>query len=270
MTTYLDRILAAHRETASMDERSLEDLLDSARSGENPRGFIQALVGGTPDEIAVIAEVKRRSPSRGDLDTGLDPAVVAVQYATGGAACLSVLTDESFFDGSAGDLRAARVAVDLPVLRKDFTVDARDVCDARMMGADAVLLIAAALDDREMADFHALSAELGMDTLVEVHDETELERALAIGASLVGVNQRDLVTFEVDPGRAARMVPLMPEGVVRVAESGIKDKTAAVALKQAGYHALLVGESLVTAGDRAAAVRALCQLVGGRTAGDPD
>ena len=270
MTTYLDRILAAHRETASLDGRSLEGLLDSASSGEPPRGFIQALAGGTPDEIAVIAEVKRRSPSRGYLDTGLDPATVAGQYATGGAACLSVLTDESFFDGSAGDLRAARLAVDLPVLRKDFTVDARDVCDARMMGADAVLLIAAALDDLEMADFHALSAELGMDTLVEVHDEAELERALAIGASLVGVNQRDLATFEVDPGRAIRMAPLMPEGVVRVAESGIKDETAALALKQAGYHALLVGEALVTAGDRAAAVRALSQLVGDRTAGDPD
>ena len=270
MTTYLDRILAAHRETASLDGRSLEDLLDSARSGEYPRGFIQALVGGTPDEIAVIAEVKRRSPSRGDLDTGLDPAVVAVQYATGGAVCLSVLTDESFFGGSAGDLRTARLAVDLPVLRKDFTVDARDVCDARIMGADAVLLIVAALDDLEMADFHTLSTELGMDTLMEVHDEAELERALAAGASLVGVNQRDLITFEVDPGRAARMVPLMPEGVVRVAESGIKDETAAMALRQAGYHALLVGESLITAGDRAAAVRALCQPVGGRTAGDPD
>ena len=270
MTTYLDRILAAHRETASLDGRSLDDLLDSARSCEEPRGFIRALVRGTPDEIAVIAEIKRRSPSRGDLDTGLDPATVAGQYATGGAACLSVLTDESFFDGSAGDLRAARLAVDLPVLRKDFTVDARDVCDARIMGADAVLLIAAALDDREMADFHALSAELGMDTLVEVHDEAELERALAIGASLVGVNQRDLSTFEVDPGRAIRMAPLMPEGVVRVAESGIKDETAALALKQAGYHALLVGEALVTAGDRAGAVRALSQPVGDRTAGDPD
>ena len=270
MTTYLDRILAAHRETASLDGRSLDGLLDSARSCEEPRGFIRALVGATPDEIAVIAEVKRRSPSRGDLDTGLDPAVMAVQYATGGAACLSVLTDESFFGGSAGDLRAARLAVDLPVLREDFTVDARDVCDARIMGADAVLLIVAALDDQEMADFYALSTELGMDTLVEVHDESELERALAIGASLVGVNQRDLVTFEVDPGRATRMAPLIPEGVVRVAESGIKDKATAVALKQAGYHALLVGESLVTAGDRAAAVRALCQSVGDRTAGDPD
>ena len=270
MTTYLNRILAAHRETASLDGRSLDDLLDSARSCDDPRGFIRALVGGTPDDIAVIAEVKRRSPSRGDLDTGLDPAVMAVQYATGGAACLSVLTDEAFFGGSAKDLRAARSAVDLPVLRKDFTVDARDVCDARIMGADAVLLIVAALDDREMADFYALSGELGMDALVEVHDEAELERALSIGAPLVGVNQRDLITFEVDPGRAARMVSLIPEGVVRVAESGIKDDTAAAALKQAGYHALLVGESLVTARDRASAVRALSQPVGGRTVRDPD
>ena len=270
MITYLDRILATHRATASLDGRLLEDLLDSARNGEPPRGFTQALVGGAPDEIAVIAEVKRRSPSRGDLDTALDPSIVAGQYATGGAACLSVLTDESFFGGSAGDLQAARSAVNLPVLRKDFTVDARDVCDARIMGADAVLLIAAALDDQEMADFHALSAELEMDTLVEVHDERELERALAIGATLVGINQRNLVTFEVDLGRAIRMIPLIPDGVVTVAESGIQDKTGAVALKQAGYHALLVGESLVTAGDRPAALRALRQPVGGQTAVDSD
>ena len=270
MATYLDRILSFHRETARLDGRSLDVLLESAHSGDDPRGFTQALDGRTPDEIAVIAEVKRRSPSRGDRAVELDPAVVAGEYVTGGAACLSVLTEELFFGGSPGDLRSARTAVDLPVLRKDFTVDARDVCDARIMGADAVLLIVAALDDRELFDFHALSDELGMDTLVEVHDENELERALAAGASLIGVNQRDLVTFEVDPLRAAQLVPLLPEGVVRVAESGITDRADAVALQCVGYHALLVGESLVTAKDRTTAVRTLCRPVGGRTTGESD
>lgn len=192
--------------------------------------------------------MKRRSPSKGDLFADLDPAELATTYAAGGASCLSVLTDEIWFGGSAADLRVARAAVDMPVLRKDFTVDARDVVDARLMGADCVLLIAAALDDVELADFHTLAHELGLDVLVEVHDEAELERALAVGADLIGVNQRDLVTFEVDQQRAVRMAPQMPSGVVRVAESGVRDRADAVALTAAGYHALLIGETLVTSG----------------------
>jgi indole-3-glycerol phosphate synthase len=143
------------------------------------------------------------------------------------------------------------------VLRKDFTVSALDVCDARLMGADCVLLIVAALDDAELRDFHDLAHELGLDALVEVHDEAELERALGVGAALVGVNQRDLVTFRVDTDRARRMAPQMPPGVTRVAESGIAGPDDAGALVRAGYHALLVGESLVTSGDPAAAVDAL-------------
>jgi len=209
------------------------------------------------DEPAVIAEVKRRSPSRGDMAADLDPAQTAEQYTLGGAACLSVLTDVGYFGGSVDDLVAARGAVSVPVLRKDFTVDARDVCDARIMGADAVLLIVAALDNAELADFHALALEIGMDALVEVHDEAELERAVAVGARLVGVNQRDLTTFEVDSERAVRMAPLIPESVTRVAESGISGPLDASVLVNAGYHALLVGESLVTAGDRTAAIKAL-------------
>jgi indole-3-glycerol phosphate synthase len=143
------------------------------------------------------------------------------------------------------------------VLRKDFTVDPRDVCDARLMGADCVLLIAAALGDDELRDLHLLAGELGIDALVEVHDEPELERALAVGATLVGVNQRDLVTFQVDTARALRMAPRMPAGVVAVAESGITAPSEARRLAEAGYHALLVGEALVTASDPAAEVRAL-------------
>lgn len=222
------------------------------------RGFREALArvaaGG---EVAVIAEVKRRSPSKGDLAPGLDPAELARRYEAGGAACLSVLTDVEFFGGSPDDLARARRACSLPVLRKDFTVDPRDVCDARLMGADCVLLIAAALESDELDGLLALARELGLDALVEVHDEPELERAVAAGADLVGVNQRDLVSFEVDTARAVRMAPQMPAGVVRVAESGITGPADARALAEAGYHAVLVGEHLVTAGDPEAGVARL-------------
>jgi indole-3-glycerol phosphate synthase len=255
VATYLDRILLAHRAQAAEDRRSLEDLRDAALAQPPARGFAAALAGA--DGLAVIAEVKRASPSKGELNIGLDPAAVAKGYESGDATCLSVLTDEDWFQGSADDLRAARSATSIPVLRKDFTVAAADVCDARIMGADAVLLIVAALDDAELADFHALAVEVGLDVLVEVHDEPELERALAAGASLVGVNQRDLVTFEVDTDRAVRMAPQMPAGVVRVAESGVRGVPDATHLAEAGYHAVLVGESLVTAGDHGAAVAAL-------------
>lgn len=207
--------------------------------------------------IAVISEVKRRSPSKGDLFVDLDATSLAVAYADGGASCLSVLTDAEWFGGSPRDLDEARQAVDLPVLRKDFTVDARDVADARLMGADCVLLIAAGLDDVELADFSGLARELGLDVLVEIHDEAELDRALAADADLIGVNQRDLVTFEVDHDRARRMAPQMPAGVVRVAESGVRHRGDAVALAEAGYHALLVGETLLTSGDPAGAIRDL-------------
>jgi indole-3-glycerol phosphate synthase len=253
--TYLDRILAAHREAAAADRRPLETLLDEARAQPAPRGFAGALRAA--DRLAVVAEVKRRSPSKGDLTPDLDPAAVARQYAEGGASCLSVLTDRDWFGGSPDDLQAARAAVSLPVLRKDFTVAPADVCDARIMGADAVLLIVAALADAELADLHALAGELGLDALVEVHDEAELDRAQAVGATLVGVNQRDLVTFEVDTQRAERVAARIPGTVVRVAESGIRGPDDAARLHAAGYDAVLVGESLVTASDIPAAVAAL-------------
>lgn len=255
MATYLDRILDAHRAAAARNRRSLDALRGEAAAQPPSRGFARAL--RTAEGLAVIAEVKRASPSKGDLNADLDPAAVARSYAAGGATCLSVLTDRDWFRGSPEDLRAARAAVSIPVLRKDFTVGPADVCDARIMGADAVLLIAVALDDAELADLHALAGELGLDALVEIHDEAELERALRVGATLVGVNQRDLVTFEVDTDRAVRMAPQMPDGVIRVAESGVRGVDDATRLAEAGYHAVLVGESLVTAGDHAAAVAAL-------------
>lgn len=207
--------------------------------------------------LAVISEIKRRSPSKGDLNPGVDPAAWARAYEEGGATALSVLTDAEFFGGSVADLQAARAAVSVPVLRKDFTVSANDVCDTRLMGADAVLLIVAALDDAELADFHALALEIGLDALVETHDEAEVERALAVGATVIGVNQRDLVTFQVDTDRARRVGATLGDEVIRVAESGVQGPEDAAVLYAAGYHAVLVGEALVTSGDPTHAVRGL-------------
>ncbi len=254
--TYLDRIVAAHRAAAARDERRLDDLVEQAAAAAPTRGF--ALRLAEPGS-RVIAEIKRRSPSKGDLAPDLVAADLAGAYERGGAACLSVLTDGAFFGGAPGDLAEARGATTLPVLRKDFTVDARDVCDARLMGADAVLLIVAALADDELATFHALARRLTLDVLVEVHDADELARAETVGATLIGVNQRDLVTFEVDTDRAATLRPLMPEGAVTVAESGVRSAADVTRLRAAGYDAVLVGESLVTADDPESAVRSLTQ-----------
>ncbi len=255
--TYLDRILEEHRAAAAADDRPLDDLVAAARAMPPARGFEAALRRTSVEELAVIAEVKRRSPSRGDLAADLDPAETAQAYVAGGAAALSVLTDVTWFGGSPSDLAAARSAVPVPTLRKDFTVDRRDVADARLMGADAVLLIVAALADAELLELHVLAVDLGLDVLVEVHDELEVDRAVAVGATLIGVNQRDLVSFEVDAERAVRVAGAMPAGVVRVAESGIRGPDDAARLAAAGFDAVLVGESVVTSGDRAAAVTAL-------------
>ena len=253
--TYLDRIVAAHRAAAAADDRPFEPLVEQARAAGPVRDFAGALRADAA--LGVIAEIKRRSPSKGDLHPDLDPAATARAYVQGGASCLSVLTDVDFFGGAADDLRVARAAVDVPVLRKDFTVAPADVCDARIMGADAVLLIVAALDDAELADLASLARELGLAALVETHDEAEVERALAVDATLVGVNQRDLVTFEVDTDRAVRVAASIPEHVVRVAESGITGAVDAQRLADAGYDAVLVGESVVTSTDPTAAVAAL-------------
>jgi indole-3-glycerol phosphate synthase len=254
MPTYLADILTAHRARAEADHRALPDLVEQAAGTPPPRDFLGALRG---DGLSCIAEIKRRSPSKGDLDPGLQPDLVAKDYVSGGAACLSILTDVDFFGGSVADLAAGRQASGLPVLRKDFTVQEADVADARLMGADAVLLIAAALSDAELEVCASLAAQLGLAALVEVHDEEELTRALAAGAGLVGVNQRDLRTFEVDHERACAMARSIPPGVVAVAESGIRDADDARRLAEAGYDAILVGETLVRAADRPAQLREL-------------
>lgn len=255
--TYLDKILDRHRQMAAADMRSVEALIDEAKAMPAARGFRAALTG--LDGLGVISEIKRRSPSKGDLNIGLDPAEWAGVYEAGGASCLSVLTDVDGFGGSVADLQSARAACSLPVLRKDFTVSELDVLDARLMGADCVLLIAAALDTAQLAGFHALAVEVGLDVLVEIHDEAELEHALAADATLVGVNQRDLVTFQVDHERATRMGGVIPDSAVKVAESGVRGGDDARRLEAAGYDAVLVGETLVTSDDPK---QALAELIG--------
>lgn len=255
MATYLDAILDAHRSASRSDRRTTDSLIERLDGLPPTRGFAAAIERS--EGLAVISEIKRRSPSKGDLAVGLDPARLASAYEAGGASCLSVLTDADAFGGSPEDLAEARAAVTLPVIRKDFTVSANDVLDARLMGADCVLLITAALDDAELGDFHDLALEIGLDALVETHDEAEVERAMAVGARMIGVNQRDLVTFQVDTDRAVRVAATLPDDVVRIAESGIETPADARVLHDAGYQAVLVGEALVRSGDPAAAVAAL-------------
>lgn len=254
---YLDKIVQSHREVASRDQRNLDDLAGQASALSSTRGFRARLVQGSRESLCVIAEIKRKSPSKGVLRANLDAAHIASLYEQGGASCLSVLTDEHFFGGSVDDLQIARASTSLPVIRKDFTVSEFDVLDARLMGADCVLLIAAALTDDELSRFHDLAVQIGLEVLVETHDEHELERALNVGATIVGVNQRDLITFEVDHARAERIASLIPPTVVRVAESGVRNADDARRLRDAGYDAVLVGESIVTSSDPVAAVRDL-------------
>ena len=255
MPSVLDGIVATHRAAAAADERPLDELLARAAAAPPPRPFRRALVAEAG--LSVIAEVKRRSPSAGALAPDLVPADLARRYQGGGAVALSVLTDAEFFGGSATDLSDARDACALPVLRKDFTVSEADVCDARLMGADAVLLIVAALSDDEVVRFRGLAGQLGMAALVEVHTDAELGRALDAGADLVGVNRRDLRTFSVDLSLAERLAARIPDGVATVAESGVRDAADAAELAACGYDAVLVGETLVTDPDPELAIRRL-------------
>jgi len=262
--TYLQKILDSHRQKAQNDNRDFESLYSQASDLPPVRGFRKSLIKHSETGIAVIAEIKRRSPSKGNLFEELDPRLLAAEYESAGAAAISVLTDEDYFGGSKQDLIEASHNVKIPVLRKDFTVDQRDICDARIMGADAVLLIVSALDQVELKDFFNLSVELNLDPLVEVHNEKELERALSVGAKLIGVNQRDLKSFEVDPLRAMDLISKIPASVTAVAESGIDGAENARKMMEAGYSALLVGELLVKSADRAKTLSDLRNTFGGR------
>ena len=205
----------------------------------------------------MIAEVKKASPSRGVIRADFDPASIARSYETGGAACLSVLTDVDFFQGADGDLIAAREACQLPVLRKDFVVDEYQLLEARALGADAVLLIAAALDDAQLADFAALASALGLDALAEVHDAAELERVLRLPLPLVGINNRDLRTFEVSLDATLALKEMVPADRMLVTESGILAPPDVRRMRDAGVHAFLVGEAFMRAADPGAALRSL-------------
>ena len=218
------------------------------------RNFAGALAAAKP---AIIAEIKKASPSKGLLSTDFDPVAIADAYESGGAAALSVLTDGPNFQGSLDDLQAARSSVTLPVLRKDFTIGEYDVIEAAAAGADAILLIAAILDELQLQRYRELAEQYGLAALVEVHDEEELAAAAGSGARIIGVNNRDLRTFEVSLDVSLRLAPKMPANIVRVAESGIHNANDLRKLQDAGYGAFLVGEHLMKSGDPAAALKAL-------------
>ncbi len=254
--TVLDKILDNTVQEVAVRQQitPLADMIDAAERTAPPRDFAGALRRET---VALIAEVKHASPSRGVLVDPFDPVVLATTYAANGAAAISVLTDARFFQGSLDDLRAVRAAVDVPVLRKDFVIDFYQVYEARAAGADAVLLIVAALDDAQLANLYALARSLDLTALVEVHDEAELDRALHVGARVIGINNRDLHTFNVDLGTTARLAQRVPARVTLVAESGIHRAADVQAMAAAGARAVLVGEAVVQADDTAARVRKL-------------
>ncbi|MBZ5619778.1 MAG: indole-3-glycerol phosphate synthase TrpC [Acidobacteriia bacterium] len=251
----LARIVAKKREELARSIPPIEkwERRAAVRSGAR-RQFHAALGTRTP---AIIAEVKKASPSKGVLLADFDPARIAAQYERGGAAAVSVLTDESFFQGSLADLENARAAISVPVLRKDFTIANAHIVEAAAHGADAILLIAAILSESEIREFRETAARYQMDALVEVHNRAELDIALGAGSHIIGVNNRDLTTFEVTLETSLRLAEHIPAGILRVSESGIHNAGDIAKLRDAGYHAFLVGEHLMRSGDPAAALQRL-------------
>ena len=259
----LKKIVARKREeiAARAAQRPLEALREQAAAADAPRGFVAALrrridAGGA----GVIAEIKKASPSKGVLREDFDPAAIAASYARHGAACLSVLTDRDFFQGSEAYLQQARAACALPVIRKDFIVDPYQVVEARAIGADCILLIVACLEDERMAELNGLAQSLGMDVLVEVHDADELQRALALPGALLGINNRNLRTFEVSLDTTLELLPAIPEGRMVVTESGIHTPEDVARMRAHGVHAFLVGEAFMRAPDPG---ERLAELFGG-------
>ncbi len=259
MTDVLSKIVAYKREEVNTRKaaRPQSEIEAEARAQSAPRGFAEALRRSQP---ALIAEVKKASPSKGLIRADFDPPQLARAYAEGGAACLSVLTDAPSFQGSDEYLISARAACTLPVLRKDFMIDVWQIAESRAIGADAILIIMAAMDDALAAELASAATHFGMDALVEAHDEEELERALKLDAPLIGVNNRSLKTFVTDLGVTERLAPLIPSDRVLVAESGIANSADVSRLGKAGARAFLVGESLMRQSDVAAATRSLLSL----------
>ncbi len=256
MPSVLDEIIAGVREDTARREAALPvDRLRDACEEVPPAKDAEAAL--RRPGLSVIAEVKRSSPSKGALSEITDPAALASSYVEGGASAISVLTEERRFNGSLADLDAVRAAVDVPVLRKDFVVSEYQVWEARAHGADIVLLIVAALPDERLRDLMHLADSLGMTSLVEVHDEAETTRAVDLGARVIGVNNRNLKTLDVDTTTFARLAPLIPQERVRVAESGVRGPEEAALFSRAGADAILVGEALVVGGDPVAGVRGM-------------
>jgi indole-3-glycerol phosphate synthase len=260
MPDVLTRILAAKAREVELASarRPLATLLEEARLQSPPRDFVGALRAKIEaGEPAVIAEIKKASPSRGVLRALYDPGAIASRYEAGGAACLSVLTDRAYFQGAPEHLTAARAACSLPVLRKDFVVDSYQVAEARALGADAILLIVAALDDGQLAVLEQNANSFGMAVLAEVHDAQELQRALSLSTPLIGINNRDLKTFEVSLETTLDLLPQIPPGRIAVTESGILDPHDVARLRAAGVQAYLVGEVFMRAADPGAALASL-------------
>ncbi|MHA7144348.1 indole-3-glycerol phosphate synthase TrpC [Arthrobacter sp. TmT3-37] len=264
--TVLDDIIVGVREDLAERRRSLplEDVRAAALAAPAPLDAFEALGAGRGDALAVIAEVKRSSPSKGALADIADPAALAASYEQGGAAVISVLTEQRRFGGSLADLDAVRAAVGLPVLRKDFTVDEYQIWEARAHGADVVLLIVAALSDEELTSFLALTHRLGMNAIVETHTAEEVRRAAAAEARIIGVNVRNLKTLDIDRGVFAELAHLVPAGAVVIAESGVRDAADVADYAGHGAHAVLVGEALVRHNDPAGTIDAFKES--GRTA----
>jgi indole-3-glycerol phosphate synthase len=262
--SYLSMITQAHKSAARKDPRDLDELVNEAQSAMayQHHGFKQSITrAAQTNGVAIIAEIKKKSPVAGTLannDTVV--ADLAQKYEAGGAACLSVLTDGEFFGGTGEDLMEVRAAVNLPILRKDFTVSAMDVCDAKLIGADCVLLIASVLPDLELVDLMEVATMCGLDALIEVHSAEELSRAVAVGATMISVNQRNMTTFEVDTDLACSLAEQIPGGIIPVAASGVRTRAEVVKLTDAGFQAVLVGEVLMRAQDPQAKVSELAGL----------
>jgi indole-3-glycerol phosphate synthase len=259
MSDKLAEICAAKAEEVATRKgrATIADLDAMAADAEPPRGFERALRAKAEDGFALIAEIKKASPSKGLIRGDFRPAEHAIAYREGGATCLSVLTDGPYFQGHEDYLADARAAVDLPVIRKDFMIDPWQVAETRALGADAVLLIVAALSDMQLGELESAAIERGLDVLVEVHDEAEMERAHALRSRLIGVNNRDLKRFVTDIANTERLAPLAPEGALLVSESGINRHDDLIRLSACDVRTFLVGESLMRQSDVALATRTL-------------
>ena len=254
MSSVLDSIIEGVLEDVERRSIPMNQLKAQLSDAADLRGALQALTGS---EMKIISEVKRASPSKGDLGEILQPARLAAQYESGGASVISVLTEERRFKGSMKDFTEVRREVSIPMLRKDFIVTEYQVIESRVLGADLLLLIVAGLSQSQYCDFHQMANELGMDVLVEIHNEEELERALEANPTIVGVNSRNLKTLDVDPRAFDQLLPMIPSGVIKVAESGISERSEVAHVEELGADAILVGETLVRAGDPIAAISRL-------------